>query len=242
MKVQDIMTTPVFSVAPSTPIGEAAQLMLAHHISGLPVVDASGALVGVVTEGDFLLRSELGTERKRSPWLQFFLSAGRAADEYVQTHGRRVEDVMTRDVIATTRGATLEDVVEMMGRRHIKRLPVVEDGKLVGIIARSDLLKALAQRLASEPTDAGGDDAVRKAIVAELGRQFWSSNGLVRVEVKGGNVTLSGTIFDERERLAARVVAENAAGVKSVEDQLVCVEPISGVIIMPPPKDPDAQS
>jgi CBS domain-containing protein len=149
---------------------------------------------------------------------------------------------MTRDVVATTRSASLENVVEMMGRRHIKRLPVVEDGKLVGIIARSDLLKALALHLAAEPADAGGDEAVRKAVVAELGRQFWSSNGLVRVDVEGGIVTLSGTIFDERERQAARVVAENAPGVKSVEDQLVCVEPISGVIIMPPPRDPDARS
>lgn len=234
VKVQDIMTSPVLSVRPSTPIVDAAQLMLAHRISGLPVVDDSGALVGVVTEGDFLKRTELGTEPKRSGWLHVFLSAGRAADEYVHSHGRRVEDVMTRDIVVTPSSASLEEVVEAMGRRHIKRLPVVDGGQLVGIVSRSDILKALANRLATASAPDASDESLRKAIVAELGGQFWSGNGLIRVDVEGGKATLSGTIFDERERDAARVCAENVPGVQAVEDQLVCVEPISGVIIMPP--------
>lgn len=238
MKVADIMTTPVLSVGPSTSIGDAARLMLAHHISGLPVVDANGALVGVVTEGDFLERSEIGTEKRQSSWLNFFLSAGKAADNYVHSHGRRVEDVMTRDVLTTPSSAALETVVEAMGRRHIKRLPVVDGGKLVGIVSRSDLLKALASRLDAEPAGGGSDAELQKAIMAELGRHFWSGNGLIRVEVADGKATLSGTIFDDREREAARVAAENVPGVTGVEDELVCVEPISGVIIMPPPKEP----
>jgi len=234
VKVSEIMTAPVFSVGPSTPIVEAAQIMLSHRISGLPVVDEGGALVGVVTEGDFLERSEIGTERKRSGWLKFFLSAGQAAEEYVRSHGRLVEDVMTTEVVTTDSAASIDDVVEMMGRRHIKRLPVVDHGKLVGIVSRSDLLRAMASRLSSVPQGAADDHALRRAILDELATQFWSGNGLIRVEVENGCATLSGTIFDERERQAARVAAQNVPGVQAVEDQLVCVEPLSGVVIMPP--------
>ena len=143
MKVQDIMTTPVFSVAPSTPIGDAAQLMLAHHISGLPVVDASGALVGVVTEGDFLERSELGTEHKRSPWLKFFLSAGKAADEYVQTHGRRVEDVMTKDKVPTLSvDATMREAIVLLAEQR-GIVILLENERLAGVLTAGDLTRLM---------------------------------------------------------------------------------------------------
>lgn len=172
MRVADIMTAPVLSVAPTTSIADAAQIMLSHRISGLPVVAEDGSLVGMVTEGDFLRRSELGTERKRSAWLAFFLSAGKAAEEYVHSHGRRVEDVMTTNVVATNSDAQLEAIVEIMGRRRIKRLPVVDGGKLVGIVARSDLLKALSKTLPSAEGAATTDDVIHREIVAELARQF----------------------------------------------------------------------
>jgi CBS domain-containing protein len=137
MKVRDIMSPRVISVAPDAGILEAVRLMLQNHISGLPVIDASGALVGVVTEGDFLRRSETGTERKRSRWLEFLLGPSRLADEYVQTHSRAVKDVMTPEAVTIDEDAGLDEAVEIMESRRIKRLPVVRGAQVVGRNLRS---------------------------------------------------------------------------------------------------------
>jgi len=233
MLVSDIMTTPVISVEPSASIREAAALMLAHRISGLPVVERDGTLIGMLTEGDFLRRGELGTQRKRSWWLELLVSPGKMADEYVQTHGRRVEEVMSDDVVTTDMSASLDDVVEMMSRYRIKRLPVVEKGKVVGIVARSDLLRALASAQPSNDPVAASDERIRAGIEAELAKQSWSGHGLIHVNVKDGAVALSGAILDERERRAAYVAAENVPGVKSVSDEIAWIEPMSGMIILP---------
>ena len=144
MKVRDIMSTRVVSIAPDANVLEAVRLMLQNHISGLPVIDRSGALVGVVTEGDFLRRSETGTERKRPRWLEFLMGPRRLADEYVHTHARKVEDVMTREPITITEDAALDEVVRIMERRRIKRLPVVRGAQVIGIVSRANLLHALA--------------------------------------------------------------------------------------------------
>lgn len=234
MLVDTVMTAPVVSVKPSASIAEAAKLMLSLRISGLPVVKSDGTLVGIVSEGDMLRRSELGTERKRSWWLELLISPGKIADEYVHSHGRKVEEIMTTDVVTIRRNAQLDEVVELMARRYIKRLPVVEDGKVVGIIARSDLLRALARALPIGDEPESDDERIEVAILTELDKQSWGGARLIRVYVEDGAVELSGTIFDERERLAARVVAENVPGVKSVSDQLVWVEPMSGTVLMPP--------
>jgi CBS domain-containing protein len=233
MLVANIMTTPVISVEPSASIREAAALMLAHRISGLPVVKRDGTLIGMVTEGDFLRRGELGTERKRSWWLEIFVSPGKIADEYVHTHGRKVEEVMSDDVVTTYLNAPLEEVVETMNRHRVKRLPVVENGKVVGIVARSDLLRALARTQPSNDPVAVSDERIRTDIEAELAKQSWSGHGSIHVNVKNGAIELSGVIFDERERRAAYVAAENVAGVKSVSDEIVWVEPMSGMVILP---------
>lgn len=233
MLVEDIMSAPVVSVPPSASIGEAAGLMLAHRISGLPVVTSDGKLVGMVSEGDFLRRGELGTERKRSAWLEFFVSPGKSADEYVRTHGRTVQEVMTGDVITIRRKAALDEVVEAMSTHHVKRLPVVDNGKLVGIISRSDLLRAVTRALPTGDVAATNDQRIRTAILDELASQRWSRHGLIRVDVQNGKVELSGTILDERERKAACVAAENTPGVQSVSDQLVWVEPMSGIVMLP---------
>lgn len=233
MFVQAIMTSSPITVDASASIAEAARLMLDNHISGLPVVDANGALVGIVSEGDFLRRGELNTERKRS-WLSDFLtSAGTIADEYVRAHGRKVGEVMTSPVTTVSPRATLSDVVKLMERDDIKRLPVVENGKLVGIVARSDLLRALSQMLPVVEASAG-DDEIQAAIEAELAKQSWSRNGFVHVHVRSGIAELSGTIFDERERMAARVAAENVAGVRSVHDRLTWIDPYYGVALSSP--------
>jgi len=232
MLVGNLMTTPVISIEPSVSISDAAKLMLAHRISGLPVVTRDGTLVGMVTEGDFLRRSELGTERKRSRWLEFFVSPGKAADEYVHAHGRKVEEVMSTDVVTVGRSLSIDEVVNLITRHRIKRLPVVENGKVVGIIARSDLLRAMARALPATDAVATDDERIRTAISAELSKQSWGG-ALIHVHVEDGAVELSGTILDERARLAARVAAENVSGVRSVSDQLVWVEPISGMVILP---------
>jgi CBS domain-containing protein len=233
MLARDIMTSPVITIQPSASISEAADLMLKHHISGLPVALADGTLVGMITEGDFLRRGELGTEQKRSRWLEFFLSPGKAADEYVRSHGRKIEEIMSTSVVCTRPDAPLDEVITQMIDRNIKRLPVILDNKIAGIVCRSDLLRALARQL---PVDAvaRNDDELQDAIVTELRRSSWSGNANIQVEVKSGVATLSGVIFDERERLAARVAAENVPGVKAVTDELTWVDPMSGMT-MPPP-------
>jgi CBS domain-containing protein len=138
------MTGRVVTVAPDASVLEAIRLMLERHISGLPVIDASGALVGVITEGDFLRRVETGTERKRPRWLELVLGPRRLAEEYVHTHARRVEEVMTHEPITVTEDTPLDDVVKIMERRRIKRLPVMRGSQLVGVVSRANLLHALA--------------------------------------------------------------------------------------------------
>ena len=236
MFVWNVMTVPVISVEPSASIGAAATLMLAQRISGLPVVERDGTLVGMISEGDLLRRGEIGTERARSWWLDFFVTPGKAADEYVHAHGRKVAEVMSTDVVTIRRAASLSDAVEAMSRHRVKRLPVVEDGKLLGIIARSDILRALALAQPAADPAAVSDGHVRRAIMAELAKLRWSISGLVRAHVEHGAVELTGTIFDERARLAVHVAAENVAGVRSVSDRLVWVAPMIGVVIVPPEK------
>lgn len=234
MLAQNVMSAPVISVVPSTSIADAARLMLIHRISGLPVVKPDGAILGIVSEGDFLRRKELGTEVKRSRWLEFLLGPGKAADEYVRTRGRKVEEVMSTNVITAEPNTPLESIVQTMTERHIKRVPIVVDGKVVGIVARSDILQALANSLPSKNELPLGDADIEAAVVAELAGQRWSRNGFIKVRVKDGVAELSGCIFDERERLASCVAAENVRGVKSVSDQLTWIEPISGMVILPP--------
>ena len=231
MQVEAVMTSPVVGIEPSASIADAARLMLSKKISGLPVIRSDGALVGIVSEGDFLCRGELGTERKRSRWLEFLVSPGKVADEYVHANGRRVAEVMSDSVVTTTRDASLEDVVELMTRHHVKRLPVVEGGRVVGIIARSDLLRALLRVLPASASSGAGDEQIRRDIVAELAARKWAGTDMINVSVDRGIVKLSGAIFDERERQAAIVAAENVNGVRDVKDHLFCAEPLSVILV-----------
>jgi CBS domain-containing protein len=230
MQVRNIMTTPVVGVEPGTSIADAARLMLGHKISGLPVMTAAGELVGMISEGDFLRRAELGTEAHLSGLLRFLEGSGKQADTYIHTHGRKVSEVMTTRISTIGPAAKLEEAVETMLRDHVKRLPVVEGGKIVGIVSRSDLMRALLDTLPSAKADTD-DDRIRTAIEAELAAQAWA--GSIRVAVKDGIATLSGAIFDERARPAALVAAENVAGVKSVIDEVMWIEPMSGMVVLP---------
>jgi CBS domain-containing protein len=220
-------------------VAQAARLMLDNNISGLPVVDGQGRLVGIVSEGDFLRRAETGTERRRPHWLEFLLGPGRLADEYVRAHGRKVEEVMTRDVASVAEDAPLDEIVRLMERRRIKRVPIMRDGKLVGIVTRANLLRALASVAAELPPAASSDAELRRLVLAELGKQPWSSQSDINVVVRNGIVQLWGVITDEREREALRVMVENIGGVKGVKDNLIWVEPMSGFVIPPPEDQPE---
>ena len=147
MDVADVMTRHVVTVAPMTTIADAAGLMLQHRISGLPVVDEKGDLLGIVTEGDLLRRTETGTERRHKPWLELLLGPGRLAQEYVDAHAQFVSEAMTRDVVSVTPQSPLSEVVRLMERQNVKRLPVLEAGKLVGIVSRANLVQALLNNL-----------------------------------------------------------------------------------------------
>jgi CBS domain-containing protein len=234
MKVADVMTREVVSIAPDASVMEAVRLMLQHKISGLPVIDASGNLQGVVTEGDFLRRAETGTERKRSRLVEFLLGPGRLATDYVRATGRKVGEVMTPDARTVTEDEPLEKVVHLMERYRIKRVPVVRGDKVVGIVTRQNLMRALASLALAEHPVAADDAAIRERLLAELKRHSWAPVGLIDVVVKDGVVKLSGALTDERERQAIRIAAENIAGVKKVEDHLVWIEPNTGVIVEAP--------
>ncbi len=227
MQVKDVMTRNVVSVGANEPVVKAARLMLQNRISGLPVVDTEGELVGIVTEGDFLRRGELGTQRRRPKWLEFIVGPGKLAEEYVHTSGRKVEEIMTPDPSTIAEDGTLEAVVEIMERRHIKRLPVMRSGRMVGIVSRANLMHALASIAREMPAPAGGDSTIRENILAAIGQQHWAPR--VNVVVKNGIVELWGVVTDERERRGLVVAAENVAGVKKVHDHLVWVEPMSGM-------------
>jgi CBS domain-containing protein len=234
MKASDVMTRDVVSIGRDASVLEAVRLMLQHRISGLPVVDAAGNLQGIVTEGDFLRRVETGTERKRSRFVEFLLGPGRLATDYAHASGRKVDEVMSLDVRTATEDASLEQIVHVMERYRVKRVPVVQGRKVVGIVTRANLMRALASLALAEHPVAAGDAEIRERLLAELKKQRWAPVGLIDVVVKDGVVKLSGALTDERERQAIRIAAENIPGVTKVEDHLIWVEPNSGVIVEAP--------
>lgn len=231
MKVKDIMTSPVVSIEPDMTVIQAVRIMLQRHISGLPVIDKSGRLLGVVTEGDFLRRAETGTQRQRPRWLEFLIGPGRLAEEYTHAHGRKVGEIMTPDPLTVDEETPLEQAVRLMEKHRIKRLPVVRGDRVVGILSRANLLHALAG-IAREIEPSTTDDAgIRDRLLEELTREPWAPVALIDVTVRKGVVDLWGTITDERERQAIIVAAENVPGVQAVNDHLAWVDATSGMVI-----------
>jgi CBS-domain-containing membrane protein len=234
MQAKDVMTRDVVSIGPDATVLQAARLMLQHRISGLPVIDNAGALVGVLSEGDFLRRQETKTERRRSRWLEFLMGPGKIAAEYTHTHGSKVSEVMTDTVQTVAEDTALEDIVELMERHRIKRLPVVRGRKVVGIVTRSNLMHAMVSLARAVPAPAQDDAAIRDSLLAVIEKEKWAPAAMVNVVVHDGVVELWGAVLDDRQRAALKVAAENTAGVKAVKDHLVWVEPTSGMVIEPP--------
>lgn len=224
MRAHQIMTRQVITVGPDTSIVEAADAMLRHHVSGLPVVDGAGKLLGIVSEADFIRRAEIGTQHKRGQWLQLLVSKGRSATEYVHERGRKVSEVMTPNPVTVAEDTPLEEIVRMLERHGVKRLPVVRGDQLVGIVTRSDLLRSVATLARDIPGPTADDDHIRTAIIAAIQGARWSPCRF-NVIVHNGIVYLSGIVTDERCRQAAIVAAENVPGVRQVHDELCSYPP-----------------
>jgi CBS domain-containing protein len=233
MRAHQIMSKPVITVSPDTTILDAANIMLKHHASGLPVVDTAGKLVGIVSEGDFLRRSEIGTERRRGRWLRFIFGPGSTARDFVLEHGRKVSEVMTSEPFTVPEEMPLADVVDLMEAKGVKRLPVMHGEKLVGIVTRANLLQAVASLARHVPDPTADDDHIRDRIIRAMEKQEWAPLGL-NVIVRDGIVHLSGILLDVQGREAAIVAAENVEGVVKVHDHMRWMDTMSGFSIGSP--------
>jgi len=233
MNAEHVMTRDVISIDPDATVLQAARLMLQHHISGLPVIDSGGNLVGVLSEGDFLRRRETHTEHRRSRWLEFLMGPGRIAAEYTHSHGSKVAEVMTAEVQTVDVQTPIEDIVDLMERRRIKRVPVLCGSEVVGIVTRSNLMHAMVSLARSAPTLPKDDATIREKLLAEIQKEQWAPAAMTNVVVRDGVVELWGVVADERQRTALRVAAENIPGVTAVRDHMVWVEPVSGMSIEP---------
>jgi CBS domain-containing protein len=225
MKASDIMTSPVITVEPQTPVRTIVARLLKHRISAVPVVE-DGRLVGLISEADLLHRHEIGTDRNAPPdrwWLQLF-SADRSIPDYIKSHAGRARDIMTREIVSVARDTPVAEIATLLEARGIKRVPVLEAGQLVGIVSRADLIHALAAT--GRPGKAAApvtDEAIRGRLLAELERQPWWRRGASNVTVTGGVVRYAGVIESEDERDAARVAAQTISGVRRVEDRRVVI-------------------
>jgi CBS domain-containing protein len=190
MRAHQVMTRPVITVTPETTIVDAANLMLQRHVSGLPVVDGGGKLVGVVSEGDFIRRSEIGTGRRRGRWLRFILGPGKSASDFVHEHGHKVGEVMTKSPLTITEDTALQEIVALMEKNNVKRLPVVRGDEMVGIVSRANLLQAVASLARQVPDPTADDDHIRNRVIDALEKNDWCPFGL-SVIVRDGIVHLS---------------------------------------------------
>lgn len=219
MKARDIMVAPVITAKPNTLIKNVAETLIHHRISALPVVDDTGRLVGIISEGDLLHRAEAGTEKRPSWWLRAFIGTDVLASEYVKAHARKVADVMTREVVTASPETPLHKVAALLGKYSIKRVPIVENGQLVGIISRANLVQAIAGAGKSLEIPLS-DSTIRDNLLTHLKNQEWAHINLLNVTVNGGVVDLWGIVDSENERRAIRVAAEATPGVVAVNDNL----------------------
>jgi CBS domain-containing protein len=226
MRVKDVMTKSVVRVLPETTVAEALDVMVRSHLSGLPVIDDSGSLVGVVSEADFLRRWEIGTQGNDPSRFECFFFPGDAAEAYARSHARRVDEIMSADVVTIGQNADLAEAAALMEKKRIKRLPVVVDGKVVGIVTRADFVRLLAEfvrRPYEEPPVS--DFEIQERLEAELKGQAWAPLGSITIAVKDSVVTIGGVVTDERQHKAVRAAAENIYGVREVLDHISVTPP-----------------
>jgi CBS-domain-containing membrane protein len=228
MKAADVMVSNVITVGVDASIADVATILLSHHISGVPVVGHTGELVGIVSEGDLMRRPETGTIRQPSWWLALLSSDRAIATEYIKLHSRKVADVMTRHVISATPDTSLGEIAAMLERNRIKRVPILDAGKLVGIVTRANILQALASATKKLPSLVSVNDTeLRKKVVARLSEEPWCPT-MLTVTVQDGTVDLWGLVHSVEEKKAARLAAELTPGVGTVVDNIIVQPPASG--------------
>lgn len=220
MQAHHIMTKNVVSIRTETPVHDIAALMVEKRISGLPVVTAEGQVIGIISQSDLLHRHELRTESKQKWWLKVFSDPDRMAREFSKAHGLKAQDVMSRHVVSVDESTDLADVAAILDRNHIKRVPVLRDGKLIGLIARSDLVKALVKAPARDGSTSVDTAAVQRTIGEKIRKQTWLHSSYLNVIVENGTVHLWGFVASEDQRRALRVLVEETAGVKVIDDHL----------------------
>ena len=221
MHAIDVMTSAVVTVDENATVQAAAKLLLEHCISAVPVVDKDNRVIGMVSEGDLLHRAETGTEQRRSWWLEMMTSTNQLAAEYIKSHSAKVKDVMTRDVISVTEETAVADIAVLLETHRIKRVPVLRDGRLVGIVSRANLVRALAMTINEPSSGVEADDrAIRDKLLAELKAQKWAEVSPANVTVKDGVVHLWSSYLSEQEKRALVVSAENIPGARGVVDHM----------------------
>ena len=222
MKAIDVMTRDVVTVKPGDHVAHAVELLARHDVSALPVDDADGVLVGVLSEADLIHRTELGTEKRRPWWLEAVTPAAALAADFAKAHGRRVDEVMSAEVVSAGEEATLGEIAALLERHRIKRVPIVRDGKLVGIVSRANLIQALASaQLAPTGASAASDRDIRASLLDRLAQQTWTGFDTRNVIVTGGTVHLWGLIGSDAERKALVALAEGVPGVVAVTDEMI---------------------
>jgi CBS domain-containing protein len=220
MKARDVMVSPVITVKPDASVKDVANILLERRISALPVVDDQGNLVGIVSEGDLLHRAEADTERHRPWWLLAVTSDEALAADYIKAHSRKVADVMTSEVITAAPDTPLHEIARALERYAIKRVPIVDNGQLVGIVSRANLIQAVASDR-KKPEIASSDAAIREKLLAHLQSQRWAHTGLINATVTDGVVDLWGVSNSDVEQRAIRIAAESIPGVVAVNDHLI---------------------
>ncbi|MCL4766504.1 MAG: CBS domain-containing protein [Hyphomicrobiaceae bacterium] len=220
MKAREIMSPNVITVSPTTAVRDIAALMTEKRISGIPVVSKDGKVVGIVSESDLLHRAEMGTEPKRKWWLTFFSDPDAMAREYTKTHGLQARDVMSRQVISVAEDDDLKTIADTLDGRKVKRVPVLRDGKLAGIISRADLVRAFSQMPVARTASPAGDAALEQMLLQKMRAQDWLDGTYLSVSVRDGVVELRGFIGSAEQRRALRVLIDEIDGVSRVNDQL----------------------
>ena len=229
MRARDVMTKDMVKVGPDATVGDIAALLVQHRIGAVPVVSNTQQLIGIVSQTDLVHRSETGTEKKRKWWLELFVDPDAMAREYVKSHGHKAQDVMTRLVVSVSENASLAEVADVLDTHRIRQVPVVSEGRLVGMISRADLVRALAEASNTAPATRPDNGALQKAIWDEIKSQPWLKSAFVNLAVRDGVVELWGAVESDEQHRALKVLVEGVSGVEKVEDNVTLLPKVVAV-------------
>ncbi len=222
MRAIDVMVRDVVTVHPDTDVADAVKLLSEHDVSALPVVDEHAHLVGIISEADLVHRVEIGTDKHRPWWVEAVTGASTLAEDFAKSHGKKVEELMTTEVVSATEETSLSEIAALLERKRIKRVPITRNGKLVGMVSRSNLIQALASTIGHGEERTGADDRdIRQELLTRLAKQSWTDFGSRNIIVSAGTVHLWGLISSEPERKALIALAESVPGVVRVSDEMI---------------------